>query len=184
MKGGNWRLLRSVVALSLPTVLVAALGVFFFVDKVPEIVKAEKNRVKAEYRETALELRQNPGDERFAREASLPPVWRGSFAGKMHALLCRQYLKGRDWFDFVWYVGERVGINHALLSAALDQQGPWAGQGVISDDKWVKKQLQEVIRRIDWDEARRDVLPFVYAADRRSVDLWDYDFFDSLLDRL
>ena len=103
-----------------------------------------------------------------------------SFAGKIHAL----YLKGRDWFDFVWYVGERVGINHALLSAALDQQGPWAGQGVISDDKWVKEQLQEVIRRIDWAEARLDVLPFVYAADRRSVDLWGHDFFASLLDRL
>ena len=103
MKGGNWRLLRSVVALSLPTVLVAALGVFFFVDKVPEIVKAEKNRVKAEYRETALELRQNPGDERFAREASLPPVWRGSFAGKMipgRWGFVPISLKGFTW---VWY---------------------------------------------------------------------------------
>ena len=107
-----------------------------------------------------------------------------SFAGKMHALLCRQYLKGRDWFDFVWYVGERVKINHALLSASLDQQGPWAGRGVVSDDAWVKDRLREVIRRIDWSEARRDVLPFVYASDRPSVALWNEAFFDSLLNRL
>jgi len=103
MDGGKWRLIRSVAALSLPTVLVAALGVFFFVDKVPEIVKAEKNRVKAEYRETALELRQNPGDERFAREASFPPVWRGSFAGKMipgRWGFVPVPLKGFTW---VWY---------------------------------------------------------------------------------
>ena len=103
MYGGNWRLQRSVAALSLPTVVVVALGVFFFIDKVPEIVKAEKNRVKAEYREVALELRQNPGDERFMRKASLLPEWRGSFAGKM--------IPGR-WgfvpiplkrFTWVWY---------------------------------------------------------------------------------
>ena len=83
MKGGNWRLLRSVVALSLPTVLVAALGVWFFVDRVPEIEKAEKNRVRAEYREVALEIRQNPGDERYMMEKSLPEAWRTSVAGKM-----------------------------------------------------------------------------------------------------
>ena len=107
-----------------------------------------------------------------------------SFAGKMHALLCRQYLKGRDWFDFVWYASAQVKLNHALLSAALDQQGPWAGRGVASDDGWVKNRLREVIGRIDWNEARRDVLPFVYASDRLSLDLWSEAFFISLLDRL
>ncbi len=107
-----------------------------------------------------------------------------SFAGKIHALLCRQYLKGRDWFDFVWYVGERVKINHALLSAALNQQGAWSGSGVSSDDACVKGQLRQVIGRIDWNEARRDVLPFVYASDRPSVDLWSEAFFVNLLDRL
>jgi len=107
-----------------------------------------------------------------------------SFAGKMHALLCRQYLKGRDWFDFVWYASTHVKLNHALLSAALVQQGPWAGQGVASDDAWVKNRLREVIGRIDWNEARRDVLPFVYASDRPSLDLWSETFFASLLDRL
>jgi len=29
------------------------------------------------------------------------------FAGKIHALLCREYLKGRDWYDFVWYTSRR-----------------------------------------------------------------------------
>lgn len=107
-----------------------------------------------------------------------------SFAGKMHALLCRQYVKGRDWFDFVWYVGERVKINHALLSSALDQVGPWAGHGLATDDKWVGEQLLQVICRIDWAEARRDVLPFVYASDRPSVDLWNEAFFANLVNRL
>ena len=45
MHGGNWRLLRSVAALSLPTVVVVALGVRFLVEDVPVIVRDEKTRV-------------------------------------------------------------------------------------------------------------------------------------------
>ena len=107
-----------------------------------------------------------------------------SFAGKVHALLCRQYLKGRDWFDFVWYVGEGVRINHSLLSSALNQQGPWRGQNVSSNDAWVKARLGEVIGRMDWMVARKDVIPFVYPSDRHSVGMWSEDFFKSLVDRL
>ena len=33
-------------------------------------------------------------------------------ATKSHALLCRNYTKGRDWYDFVWYVGKRTGMNY------------------------------------------------------------------------
>ena len=72
---------------------------------------------------------------------------------------------------------------HALLSSALDQLGPWAGQGVTTDNQWVREQLRQVIGRIDWAEARRDVLPFVYATDRPSVDLWSEAYFANLLDR-
>jgi predicted nucleotidyltransferase component of viral defense system len=50
------------------------------------------------------------------------------FAGKMHALLCREYVKGRDWYDFLWYAGRAVRSNFTLLEAALYQTGPWAGK--------------------------------------------------------
>ena len=107
-----------------------------------------------------------------------------AFAGKMHALLCRQYIKGRDWFDFVWYAGVRAKLNHALLSSAIDQQGPWAGRGITTCDKWVRERLMEVIVKMDWSAAKRDVLPFVYATDRRSLDLWSGNFFSSLAEHL
>lgn len=106
-----------------------------------------------------------------------------SFAGKMHALLCRTYVKGRDWFDFVWFAGAGVKLNHALLSSALDQQGPWAGKGIATDDIWVGDQLLDVIGRIDWSTARRDVLPFVYASDRPSVELWNAEFFSTIVQK-
>ena len=107
-----------------------------------------------------------------------------AFSGKMHALLCRQYVKGRDWFDFIWYAGNRTKLNHKLLSSAIDQQGPWAGMGISTSDEWVRERLLEVIARMDWDAAKRDVLPFVYASDRPSFDLWGGDFFSSLAERL
>ena len=106
-----------------------------------------------------------------------------SFAGKTHALLCRPYVKGRDWFDFVWYVSMSVRLNHAFLSAALAQQGPWTGKGVETDDAWVRAKLLETIGRIDWSAARRDILPFVHEVDRPSIGLWSAEFFASLVDR-
>ncbi len=106
-----------------------------------------------------------------------------AFAGKMHALLCRDYVKGRDWFDFIWYVSAHVRLNHPLLSSALNQYGPWTGKNVVSDDSWVKEQLHEVISRIDWEAAKRDVMPFVFASDRPSVELWCRDLFARLVER-
>ncbi len=107
-----------------------------------------------------------------------------SMAGKMHALLCRSYIKGRDWFDFIWYVSSRTKINYELLSSALNQQGPWSGKGIAADGGWVKNQLREVILQMDWQKARRDVLLFVYPTDRKSIELWNSDFFLSLVDRM
>jgi len=49
------------------------------------------------------------------------------FAGKIHAMLCREYVKGRDWYDFIWFTSRGVGINDKFLASALKQQGPWRG---------------------------------------------------------
>ena len=105
MRSLDWKLLRSVVALSLPTAVVCALSVYFFVDRVPEIEKAERNRVRSEYREVALELRQNPDDGRYMREESLPEVWKGSAAGKMAPGRWGYEPIWPKGFAWVWYDG-------------------------------------------------------------------------------
>lgn len=107
-----------------------------------------------------------------------------AFSGKLHALLCRTYIKGRDWFDLVWYASVKARINHELLTAAIDQQGQWAGRHVRTDDDWVRERLKEVVSRLDWDAAREDVRRFVYTSDRPSLDLWNCEFFTSLVDRI
>ena len=107
-----------------------------------------------------------------------------SFAGKMHALLCREYVKGRDWYDFIWYCGARVRLNHDLLSSAIDQSGPWAGKHVKTYDEWVRNELKEKIRQLDWQKAREDVEPFIHESELDSLQYFNADFFSQLADNM
>lgn len=103
------------------------------------------------------------------------------FAGKSHALLCREYTKGRDWFDFAWYSGRKSGINFAFLSGAIDQAGPWQGEGVDVTKDWYIKEMGKKIAKTDWDEARKDVARFLKPADVLAIEGWSRGFF---MDRL
>lgn len=103
------------------------------------------------------------------------------FSGKIHALLCRPYTKGRDWYDFSWYVSKMTPVNIFLLKHALDQAGPWKGQLVPVTIDWIVAQLQEKVQSIDWKEAKKDVVRFLRPAALPSLDVWSCDFF---LDRI
>ena len=107
-----------------------------------------------------------------------------SFAGKMHALLCREYVKGRDWYDFIWYCGARVPLNHALLSAAIDQNGPWAGQHIRTSDTWARDELKKAISSLDWQKAREDVEPFIHETELASLQYFNAEYFMQLADHL
>src|SRR3546814_12415536 len=70
-----------------------------------------------------------------------------NFALKVHALLCRPYLKGRDWFDFSWYVANHVPLHLPLLAAALQQAGPWQGKlDMRSEERRVGKECVSTCR--------------------------------------
>ena len=99
------------------------------------------------------------------------------FALKLHALLCRPYVKGRDWYDLVWYVARKTRPDLALLGQALRQQGPWAGQQVEMTPRWVQEHMEAVIRRIDWTAARDDVQRFVPLREQEGLRAWSVDFF-------
>ncbi|PBN42891.1 nucleotidyl transferase AbiEii/AbiGii toxin family protein [Sphingobium sp. D43FB] len=108
-----------------------------------------------------------------------------NFALKTHALLCRGFLKGRDWFDFSWYVSRDVSPNLDLLRNALVQAGPWKDDTPLDVDMaWLKDALSGVIARIDWKEASDDVGRFLRPAELKSVGLWSERFFLAKLDKL
>ncbi|MDE8654260.1 nucleotidyl transferase AbiEii/AbiGii toxin family protein [Novosphingobium album (ex Liu et al. 2023)] len=108
-----------------------------------------------------------------------------NFALKIHALLCRPYLKGRDWFDFSWYVANGAYPNLELLAAALLQTGPWQGQRELQvDGAWLIAALHAKIAAIDWNAAAADVSRFLRPAEAKSLSLWSERFFGAKLDQL
>jgi len=103
------------------------------------------------------------------------------FAGKIHALLCREYAKGRDWYDFIWYTSRGVRINYQFLASALKQQGPWHGQELQVDKEWCLKTLRDRICSLAWQQARDDIKRFIQQKELVSIELWSKELF---LDRL
>lgn len=106
------------------------------------------------------------------------------FAGKVHALLCRKYIKGRDWYDFLWYTSQGVEINYQFLSSALNQQGPWQGENVQVDLNWCRSGLENAIKSMDWKATAMDVRRFVRVAEQPSLELWSKDLFLAQLKKL
>ena len=106
------------------------------------------------------------------------------FAGKIHALLCREYTKGRDWYDFIWYTGNRTGINYDFLTSAINQIGPWQGQAITVDKAWLLNELERTIALMNWKQAAEDVRHFVRVEEQPSLDLWSKELFLGQLDKL
>ena len=106
------------------------------------------------------------------------------FAGKLHALLCREYLKGRDWYDFIWYTSRKAQINYTLLAEALRQMGPWQGQRLAVDRTWCVAQMRAKIESTDWRQAREDVRRFLKANELPSLNLWGREFFLAQAEKL
>ena len=107
-----------------------------------------------------------------------------NFALKIHALLCRPYIKGRDWYDFNWYIKQKVSPNLPHLQAALNQFGPWRAQNPVVSTRWVVDRLNEKITTIDWKAAAADVERFLGAADRESLKIWSAQFFSTRASQL
>ncbi len=114
------------------------------------------------------------------RAFSLPDL----FAGKLHALLCRKWgtrVKGRDWYDLVWYAGHHPHVRIPHLEQRMRQSGDWAQSAPLDMDA-LRRMLTAAIARLDIDQARTEVAPFV--RDRRALEVWSPDFFESLISRI
>ncbi len=106
------------------------------------------------------------------------------FAGKCSALLCREYIKGRDWYDFVWYAGRKPKLNFELFSNALDQQGPWKGQHIQITKAWFAEEMEKKIGSIPWESAKKDVERFLKAGELQTLQLWNAEFMQDRLQKI
>ncbi len=102
------------------------------------------------------------------------------FAGKLHAILARGWknrIKGRDFYDYLYYIGTRTMPNLNHLRERLVESEKWERDRPLS-----MKELQTLlinrIETVDFENARLDVLGFV--KNPKELELWDRDFFISI----
>lgn len=106
------------------------------------------------------------------------------FAGKIHAILCREYknrIKGRDYYDYLFYCAKGTKINLEYLENKLKNSNKMSSDTKL-DLPSLKKMLQERFENVDYNLARKDVSSFI--TDQESLSLWSKELFLSTLDYL
>ena len=106
------------------------------------------------------------------------------FAEKIHAVICRAWknrVKGRDLYDYVFYLSRGTAVNLAHITARLAQSGyfPVEKQITIED---LKEILRMRFANIDYAQARQDVVPFI--KNPGALDVWNTDFFCEITESL
>lgn len=106
------------------------------------------------------------------------------FAGKMHALLARSWgnrVKGRDWYDMVFYIRKGVPLSLRHLEARLRQTGHYSESSPLSPGMLLER-LAARINTIDFDIARNDIARFVTRPQDLAV--WSPAYFSALAARM
>ena len=155
-------------------------------DLIKGVHKNEQLRIK-------LEVDTNPpGGASFEVQYHLNPIpfsvqlysESSLFASKIHALLCRKWktrVKGRDFYDFVWFLSKNSKLDLQHLEYRMKQSGH-LDQDITMTLPLLKKKLQDRLREVDFTQAKQDVLPFIN--DSRSLELWSKDFFISISEKV
>ena len=105
------------------------------------------------------------------------------FAGKMHALLFRSWknrVKGRDWYDFEWYVRYNVSLGFEHFVKRAEQTHGYDSDTMTQDV--FKELLKKKITTTDINLVKEDVRPFIQTPTQ--LDIWSTEYFLQLVDKL
>jgi len=103
------------------------------------------------------------------------------FSGKICAILYRDWksrAKGRDFYDFAFYVRKGIKPNVAYLQEEIRRK---EGSGSAPDYQTILLQVKRRFHEIDFEQAKKDVLPFIQDSSRLGV--WGEDYFSQLADK-
>ncbi len=106
------------------------------------------------------------------------------FAGKIHAILCRPWqirVKGRDWYDFVWYIARNIPVNLIHLRERLIQTDAWNRNTKLTGKDLIDLLTKKIIAT-DFENAKKDVVNFLN--DKRAIDLWSKEFFLDVIKKI
>ena len=102
------------------------------------------------------------------------------YAGKMHALVFRTWkhrIKGRDWYDFEWYVRHQVPLNFSHLQERIRE----FNNEEISRETFMQL-LRERLTTTNIDAVKQDVISYI--ANPQALDIWSNDYFLQLADMI
>ena len=127
--------------------------------------------------EFKYKLLPSPHQVRLYDEAS-------QFAGKIHAILCRNWnyrTKGRDLYDYIFYLSKETKVNLKLIKSKLVES-----EAITEDSEFnidiLKELLNNKFKEINYTAAKEDVIAFIEDTD--SLNLWNADFFMDITKRL
>jgi len=106
------------------------------------------------------------------------------FAGKMHAVLCRRWksrVKGRDWYDLVWYIANHPQLHLKHLEERMVQSGDWK-KGERLTRKDFSELIEKAIEKLHVEQAVKEVEPFV--RNPEALKVWSKEFFRDIVKRI
>lgn len=102
------------------------------------------------------------------------------YAGKMHALTFRTWknrVKGRDWYDFEWYVRNGIKLNFEHLRERIKEFNSID----MTKEEFIEC-LKERLVTTDIEKVKQDVKPYI--KDLHPLDIWSNDYFLQLADMI
>ena len=127
--------------------------------------------------ETKFRLLPAPYQVRVFGESTL-------FAGKIHAIICRNYknyVKGRDYYDYLFYIGKGSAFNLEYLENKLKSTEAITQNEKLTLGK-VKEMLKARFETVDYESAKEDVSNFIH--DKSGLSLWKKELFLVTLNEL
>ena len=127
--------------------------------------------------ENKYQLLPSPYEIRIFDEPTL-------FAGKIHAIICRNYknhVKGRDYYDYLFYLGKGTSVNLLYLENKLKNSKKISNDTNLTIEM-VKDLLKEKFLSVDYDSVKEDVSKFIN--NNQSLNLWSSDLFVSTLETI
>lgn len=155
-------------------------------DDVKKVISNQKMKIKFEVdtanpdgwnAEIKYRMLPSPYEVKVFDESTL-------FAGKIHAIICRNYknhVKGRDYYDYLFYIGKGSKFNLEYLKNKLVNTNDEYNKEEITLEK-IKKLLKERFENVDYESAKEDVSNFI--SDKSSLKLWKKELFLSTLELL
>jgi hypothetical protein len=100
------------------------------------------------------------------------------FASKLHAFIFHKYVKGRDYYDLLWFLSRKTPVNYKLLSIAARQT---EGKGFKLDKTNLKGQLIAKIEKTNFSRVLNDVILFI--SSKEESEYFKKDYFLSVVEK-